>query len=49
LLLATVFPLRKINDPRSAYMLEKVLNDEDFDVRWKAAEALTAMGYKTVK
>jgi HEAT repeat protein len=30
-------------------MLEKVLDDPDFNVRWRAAEALTAMGFKTVK
>ncbi|BAI62463.1 hypothetical protein MCP_2391 [Methanocella paludicola SANAE] len=41
--------LGKIKDPGSAPALEKALKDPDFNVRWRAAEALTSMGIKTFK
>jgi HEAT repeat protein len=41
--------LVKIADPRSIAPLIKVLQDEVFDIRWLAAEALIAIGTDSIK
>jgi HEAT repeat protein len=37
--------LRQMADPASAVALVELLSDADFDVRWEAVEALSALGY----
>jgi HEAT repeat protein len=37
--------LRRLADPPMAGALVELLSDDDFDVRWEAAEGLSALGY----